>query len=48
MPDVTCSVCGVTQWATADCIACGHPLPSVEDGHDPDGPGGDDEDRSWD
>ena len=26
MPEVTCPVCGASQWATADCFGCGHPL----------------------
>jgi hypothetical protein len=33
MNEVTCPVCGATQWVTADCFGCGHPLDDVED-HD--------------
>jgi hypothetical protein len=30
--EVECDVCGATQWPTADCMACGHPLPRQDDG----------------
>jgi hypothetical protein len=29
--EVTCPVCGASQWPTADCMACGHPLDVDED-----------------
>jgi hypothetical protein len=31
MGEVTCPVCSVAQPASDDCIACGHPLGTVED-----------------
>jgi hypothetical protein len=31
MSDVACPICGATQWPTADCVGCGHPLDDVED-----------------
>jgi len=41
MSEVTCPVCGATQWTTADCFGCGHPLEDVEVvddvGDDPEG-----------
>jgi hypothetical protein len=41
MPEVTCEVCSASQWPTADCLACGHPLPPEEDVDRPDGLDGD-------
>jgi len=29
MREVLCGVCGASQWLTADCMACGHPLPDL-------------------
>lgn len=26
MEEIACPVCGVVQWPSDDCIACGHPL----------------------
>ncbi len=34
MSEVTCAVCGATQWVTADCYGCGHPLDVGEDAED--------------
>ncbi len=31
MSEITCPVCGATQWSTADCFGCGHPLDAVDD-----------------
>jgi hypothetical protein len=37
MNEVTCPVCGASQWPTADCFGCGHPLDAEEDGEDTEG-----------
>lgn len=31
MHEVVCGVCGASQWPTADCVACGHPLPDPDE-----------------
>ena len=30
MNEITCQVCGASQWPTADCFACGHPFDADE------------------
>lgn len=30
MEEIACPVCGVVQWPSDDCIACGHPLGADE------------------
>jgi len=44
MEEITCPVCGATQWATADCFACGHPL---DEGDEEDGAHAGEDESPW-